>query len=66
MKYKMTVRSQNKLGMSDPVFTLMAKLMEPMKQIAKTKRKEEESDDNKILEYLLQQGVKFRQILMTV
>ena len=52
--------------MSDPVFTLMAKLMEPMKQIAKTKRKEEESDDNKILEYLLQQGVKFRQILMTV
>ena len=46
--YKVTVLSQNKHGKSDPVYMLIETLMKP-KQIAETKLKEEDSDDNPIL-----------------
>ena len=48
MTYKVTVLSQNKHGKSDPVYMLIETLMKP-KQIAETKLKEEDSDDNPIL-----------------
>ena len=51
--YKVTVRSQNKHGKSDPVYMLIETLMEPIKQIAETKLKEEDSDDNQILAIII-------------
>ena len=51
--YKVTVISQNKHGKSDPVYMLIETLMEPIKQIAETKIKEEDSDDNQILAIII-------------
>ena len=51
--YKVTVISQNKHGKSDPVYMLIETLMEPIKQIAETKLKEEDSDDNQILAIII-------------
>ena len=47
--YKVTIRSQNEHGMSDLVYMLVETLMEPIKQLAETKIKERESQDNHIL-----------------
>ena len=47
--YKVTVISQNKHGKSDPVYMLIETLMEPIKQIAETKIKEDDSDKNQVL-----------------
>ena len=51
--YKVTVLSQNKHGKSEPVYMLRETLMEPIKQIAETKLKEEQSDDNQILAIII-------------
>ena len=51
--YKVTVISQNKHGKSDPVYMLIEPLMEPIKQIAETKMKEDDSDENQILAIIL-------------
>jgi len=51
--YKVTVISQNKHGKSDPVYMLIETLMEPIKQIAETKIKEDDSDENQILAIIL-------------
>ena len=51
--YKATVISQNKQGKSDLVYMLIETLMEPIKQIAETKLKEEDSDDNQIIAIII-------------
>ena len=49
----MTVLSQNKHRKNDPMYILRETLMEPIKQIAETKLKEEQSDDNQILAIII-------------
>jgi len=62
--YKVTVRSQNKHGKSDPVYMLVETLLEPIKQIAETKLKEEDSEDNQIVAIII--GVVVTVILIMI
>ena len=49
----MAVISQNKHRKSDPVYMLIETLMEPIKQIAETKIKENDYDENRILAIII-------------
>ena len=51
--YKVSVRSENKHGKSDPVYMIIETLLEPIKQIAETKLKEEDSEDSQILAIII-------------
>ena len=51
---KVTVRSQINHGKSDPGYILIETLIDPIKQIARTKLKQEGSDDNQILAFIIE------------
>ena len=51
--YKVNVRCENKHGRSDPLYLLVETLNEPIKQIAETKLKEENSEYNEMMALII-------------
>ena len=51
--YKVNVRCENKHGRSDPLYLLVETLNEPIKQIAETKLKEENSEYNEMMAIII-------------
>ena len=62
--YKVNVRCENKHGRSDPLYLLVQTLNEPIKQIAETKLKEENSEQNELMAIII--GVVVSLVIMTV
>lgn len=62
--YKVNVRCENKHGRSDPLYLLVETLNEPIKQIAETKLKEQNSEYNEMMAIII--GVTVSLIIMTV
>ena len=57
-------RCENKHGRSDPLYLLVETLNEPIKQIAETKLKEENSEQNEVMAIII--GVTVSLIIMIV
>ena len=62
--YKVNVRCENKHGRSDPLYLLVETLNEPIKQIAETKVKEQNSEENELIVIII--GVAVSLIIMVV
>ena len=62
--YKVNVRCENKHGRSDPLYLLVETLNEPIKQIAETKVKEEDSEYNEKMAIII--GVIVSLVIMIV
>jgi len=62
--YKVNVRCENKHGRSDPLYLLVETLNEPIKQIAETKLKEENSEQNEVMAIII--GVTVSLMIMIV